>query len=378
MSVSVCIIGAGSIGLSLLFPWMRAEGHDPVLIARASRRAVTSARLERIRRERKFIVRMPDGDRSFDGVTLIEYDAANLEGVGSEAAIDALSTADVVLVSVGVGNLGDVAQLVATALRRRGGTKPLHVLAFENRHRASLELARQIDRLVAGAAGLRPVMPHVTVTDRACQSTGAGGTADVEAESYGEVVIADSARAVIGAGTRPASTGPVVTHVSDQEMELFEDRKYWFVNGTHVVLGLRAYDRGAAGFRLVDALDADGNAALLRSLHEEWIAVLAARAARCNATHPALTHASIRGYADRMFDRLRELPTWTVLNVLRELQEHRGSPREDVLARVARLLEKLDGRLASQILSGGLTCVPTPRTGLALAGAVRTIAREEW
>ncbi len=380
MALSVCIIGAGRIGLGLLYPWMVSAGNKAVLINRRAHSGSARPYRTALKTDAAYLLKGPCGEWPYGEVELQEYDPDDLGGADSRDAVAAISAANVVLVSVGVANLGQVAYLIAEGCRDAPAETPLHVLAFENRPEASAELERLVSdvlRSTPGAAA-RPVVSHATVTDRACSMEDVSGPATVKIERYGEVVVADTAASLFDPCEDLADAAPIVTVAPPKSVEFFEYRKFWLVNGTHVVLGILAEKKEGAGFRLVDVLE-DPNAALfLRGLHQEWTRVLAAHARAAGCTHPALSEEALNAFSDRIFERLGDQADWTVMNVLREFVSIIQDPLEEPLAhlsKLARLLKKFDDRLARQVQYGRQAGIPTPLTAFALAESIQAVSK---
>jgi mannitol-1-phosphate 5-dehydrogenase len=115
------IIGPGRIGCGLAGQLLRASGYEVVFVGR------TQAMVDHLNRLGQYKVRLVDSASAQEMV--VDRLRAIHNNDFSRVARE-ISEADLVVTSVGVGNISEVAPLIAAGLRRR--TTPVNVLAFEN------------------------------------------------------------------------------------------------------------------------------------------------------------------------------------------------------------------------------------------------------
>lgn len=115
------VFGAGRIGCGLAGQLLRDSGHEVVFVARSP--GIT----EHLNRVGRYCVRLVGrGEKReiiVDGIRAVS--AGKIERVAAE-----IGDADLLITSVGVGNLENISGLIAAGLARR--SVPLNILAFEN------------------------------------------------------------------------------------------------------------------------------------------------------------------------------------------------------------------------------------------------------
>ncbi|MFQ5612134.1 MAG: hypothetical protein ACE5H9_08370 [Anaerolineae bacterium] len=123
------VFGSGRIGCGFAGQLLHASGYQVVFVGRNP--AVVD-HLNRVRRYRVWLVGGPEMEEIVvDGVRAVSTAEPDL--VAAE-----MSEAELIVTAVGVGNLPDIAPLIAAGLRRR--REPTNVLAFENLVNAGLYL----------------------------------------------------------------------------------------------------------------------------------------------------------------------------------------------------------------------------------------------
>lgn len=101
-----------------------------------------------------------------------------------------------------------------------------------------------------------------------------------------------------------------------------------------------------------------------------WVQILHTAAHEQGRDIEVFTASELGAYAERMFERLRDLPDFSVRDVLKELTEL-ADPRK-----MQRLIQKLDDRLAEPVRTAsdvGVTSVPA--SGWILAKGVGTVRK---
>lgn len=305
----------------------------------------------------------------------LDYDPGHWGEEPARQCISCLEESDVVVVSVGVGQLATVARLIARSCLRPD-TPQLHLLAFENSPNASRQLLASVEEELRRITGLaecpRKLTAHAAIPDRACTRRWEGGSLVVQVESFGEILLEQSAQNLFAEIPEPAPPVPYVRYIPSEAVSLGEMRKFWLVNGTHTVLGILCAVSSQP--LLNEALTDDRISTFLRTLQGEWVRVLQTMAQGRGQNVGLFSHDELAAHAERMFDRLKDLPDFSVRDVLKELTELGRSDR--VSAALHRLLQKLDDRLAQPILAaaeagGG----PVPVSGLILARGIDTVRR---
>jgi hypothetical protein len=298
----------------------------------------------------------------------LTYDPAELDAGPAASCITRLEESDVAAVSVRAENLDNAGRLIARSCLR-SGAPPLHLLAFENVPQAGARLLKSIEtevlRLTDGVSR-REIIAHAAIPDRACMSRKLeDDVVCVEAERFGEIVLEDSARFLFPEILNPQPPVPYVRHVESDSIPLAERRKFWLVNGTHVALGVLCYDFNWT--RLNDGLSNEDVSAILHSLHEEWVQILHTAAREDGRDVEVFTATELAAHAERMFNRIRDLPDFSVRDVLKELIV--SNPTH-----MPRLMQKLDDRLAEPVRKANdFGAISVPASGWMLAKGVGTI-----
>ena len=407
--MKIALIGSGSLALGLIYPWLRElPNADVALITRAFAGKEGAVDYRPMLRDQGYKLRT--GEQSHD-VTLehelLEYDASDLAGCGSGPCVARLVASDVVIVSVGVGNLGTVGSLLASACRSQEGWSP-EVVALENLHGASSHLVRLVrDRLGAEEELAAGLTPHAAIPDRSCARKVELDSLEVVVESFGEIVVERTLGHLLPQVAEAEVPQPRVLHVSSGAVQLAEMRKLWLVNGTHTALGFLCDRFGKHVLR--HGLETEGVTELLSELHLEWVGTLSRVAAQREETDEMFKPIELTRFAGAMFERLAETPDMTVHEVLRELAdlgaEGPSSPSSvEALAEViaaeerlsvadlvstlgralvppalpsmVRLLHKLDDRLAHQLREASCFAdQEMPASGLMLSFGTGTTRR---
>jgi len=152
----VVIIGPGRIGCGYLAPVFREAGWQVVF---GTRREETAARIRRAGRFEVRVIGSSDAGANGDGggegsdERRFGVDGVDAVAIDSPAFVDAVSDADLVCTSVGVGNVGSLARPLALALAARPPSRPLDIWAVENDDSAPTLAARV--RAAADARGQR-------------------------------------------------------------------------------------------------------------------------------------------------------------------------------------------------------------------------------
>lgn len=335
----ITLLGAGSLALGLLYPWLSRQHGRLSVVTREGDYARALAE------NRSYRLRIGDHEEVQPCVEVLSYDPGEFDDPRTEACLRLLRVSDVLAVCVGAPHLRDVARLVARSLSGRE-ERPLHLLAFENSPNASKTLREwalrwaESERLdhVPGQ-----VVAHAAIPDRACKRRLDTGEYWVETESFGEIFLQDSAGSLFP--PLAASPGlPSVRVLGSGAVELAEMRKFWLVNGTHTALGVLCAEANLQ--RLSHGLDDENVSMILHELHAEWVRILAAVAHQKGLSEDFSLDA-LQHHASRLFPRLREMPDFSLRDVLKEfdlLEDPIGQ-----FAAMARLLQKLDDRLGHPV-----------------------------
>ncbi len=367
--MNISLVGSGSLALGLLYPWLQQQANGGRL-SMLTRGVSPENRL--LREEGRYWLRTPLRDVTVDlSEDLLLFNPDNLETRAARRCVDCLEGSDVVAVSVGVGQFRRVGQLIARACLQQG-LPPLHLLAFENASGASVGLRdaveTEVEKLGTGTS-MRELVAHASIPDRACKRRLDDQGLGVEVESFGEIVIEESARELFPENLDPPAPLPWVRHVPTEEVPLGERRKFWLVNGTHTALGVLCAESNRP--RLCDGLADERIQAILALLHGEWVRTLQELSLASGAPADIFATEELEAHAARMFNRLRELPDWTVRDVLRELAEMEDLTRASPA--LHRLFQKLDDRLAEAVrIANDAGGVPVPASGWMLATGVAT------
>lgn len=366
--MNISLVGSGSLALGLLYPWLSTLSDCRLSVI--SRNGENSRALKALGQYQLRIGGQPH-TASFAN-EFLTYDPENLDAPEAQTCIERLMESDVVAVSVGVGNLSKVTSLLARACTSPG-CPPLHLLAFENAPEASRKLVLEVQKALAETSGTeaaRPLVPHIAIPDRACTRRLDTDSLIIEAERFGEILLEESARPLFAEVPVPSAPIPIVRHVSSGAVSLGEIRKFWLVNGTHTALGVLCADYNLQ--LLAHGLAEPEIAGQLHDLHAEWVRVLHEVALEKGQAVGVFTSGELAAHAKRMFERLRDLPEFSVLDVLRELSDlEKADGRAKALHR---LFQKLDDRLAGAVRAaddvGGIA---VPVSGRVLATGVGTV-----
>jgi hypothetical protein len=301
------------------------------------------------------------------------YDPDRLDAEPAGICIQCLEESEVAAVSVGAGQLPRVGRLIATACLQPD-CPPLHLFAFENTPGASQQLFATIKREVAqrgGGGNGRQIIPHAAIPDRACTRKLDGEKVVVSIERFGEIVLEESARPIFGEMMgSPSPPLPYLRYIPSEAVLLGEMRKFWLVNGTHTALGVLCakFNRPL----LLDGLSDERISLILRELHGEWVQILHSIARGRGQDADVFTDRELSVHAARMFDRLHDVPNFSVREVLRELTML-GDPDQSGGA-LKRLLQKVDDRLAMAVREAGdQDSIPVPASGWITATGVGTV-----
>lgn len=366
--MNVSLVGSGSLALGLLYPWLSTLSDCRLSVI--SRDGANSRALKALGQYQLRVGGKPS-TASFSN-EFLTYDPEDLEAPEAQACVQRLKESDVAAVSIGVSQLAKVSYLLARACTE-ADCPPLHLLAFENTPGASRLLVHAIEKALeqfSGSGPARPLVAHTAIPDRACGRRLDRGSLVIETERFGEILLEESAQNLFAEVPASDSPVPIVRHVSSDAVPLAEIRKFWLVNGTHTALGvlcaehdLHLLNHGLAEARI---------AVQLQHLHAEWVQVLHELALERGQAVGVFTSEELTAHAERMFERLRDLPEFSVLDVLRELSDlETADSRAKALHR---LFQKLDDRLAGAVRAadevGG---VAVPVSGRVLATGVGTV-----
>ncbi|HEY3566883.1 MAG TPA: hypothetical protein VGP73_03030 [Thermoanaerobaculia bacterium] len=366
--MNVSLVGSGSLSLGLLYPWLSTlSGCHLSVISREGKKS------EALRASRQYVLQTGDQSRriSFSS-QFLTYDPKDLDTPDAEACVELLRESDVVAVSVGVGRLKEVSALLARACTT-SDCPPLHLLAFENTRGASRILVREIEKALEqtpGVGAARQLVAHTAIPDRACGRSLGQDSIVIRTERFGEILLEDSVPALFAEASASNPPIPIVRHVSTDAVPLGEIRKFWLVNGTHTALGVLCADQDL--HLLTHGLDETEIAVQLQDLHAEWVQVLHKLALERGQAAGVFTSEELTAHAARMFERLRDLPDFSVLDVLRELSD---LEKVDEQAKALhRLFQKLDDRLAGAVRAAGeVGGIAVPVSGRVLATGVGTV-----
>lgn len=377
----VCVLGGGSLSLGLLCPWLTKLSHVELsLITRAGLFADTLVgqrgyRLDGSPERFELDTVFPDGVHLYDPTDLTDERAAG--------CLAHLRDVDVAVVSVGVRNLPAAAALIARACMAAEDRRPLHLVAFENSPDASQRLHQQVeshrlstvDSAVDGD-GLRPIVAHRAIADRACSRALDDSEVLIRVERFSEIVLESTADKLFRVSPEHAPPQPQVRFVDPELVHLAEMRKFWLVNGTHTALGLLCY--AADRQLLLDAVEEPAIRDFVQELHREWVRVLHQWAKTTGWSGEAddlFSERSLTAHASAILDRLRDLPEFSVLNVLSELAELGGGGPLAGRA-MLRLIEKLDDRLGHQVRAAQEAArIAVPASAWMLASGLNTVRR---
>jgi mannitol-1-phosphate 5-dehydrogenase len=217
----VVIVGTGRIGCGYLAPLFSAEGWDVVLGARTESSA---QRIQAARSFRVVQVGAEDGERDEQEVRNLPAVAVDRPELG-----DAVATADLVCVSVGVANVVTLAPSLARALARR--TAPIDVWVVENanaapRLEAAVDVAATEARLCLPEVGFAGAVASVAIAR--------GGWGPGAVPEF----VGDSARVLAVDATRLSTALPSLPGVEGTcayGMRLLE--KLFVFNAGHAIAG---------------------------------------------------------------------------------------------------------------------------------------------
>jgi hypothetical protein len=370
----VCVLGAGSLSLGLICPWLAEIPHVELSLITRGGPSIDALvnhggyRLGRAGERYELDAVFPQG--------VLSYDPDDLDDESGAACLAHLRDVDVAIISVGVPNLRRVSRLIARACEDADDRPPLHLLAFENSPDASMELRDEVARRTresAATEGSRQIVAHRAIPDRACSRSIVDDQVVIHVERFSEIVLESTAGEVFRAASRPVENGPRVHLVKPALVPLAEMRKFWLVNGTHTALGLLCYANNR--HLLVEALREPEIRQIMETLHGEWIRVLYRTAQEIETfgrENELFSEESLAAHAAKLFGRLEDLPNFSVLHVLKELGElETASTRFEPMLR---LVEKLDDRLGHQVRlaqeSGG---IPVPTSASVLASGLHSV-----
>jgi hypothetical protein len=369
--MKVSLVGSGSLALGLLYPWLSTLSDCRLSVI--SRDGENSRALKAFG-QYQLRIGGQSNTASFSN-EFLTYDPDNLDAPEAQACVERLMESDVVAVSVGVSNLSKVTSLLARACMGPD-CPPLHLLAFENAPEASRKLVLEVRKALAESSGsqvVRLLVPHIAIPDRACTRRLDTDSLVIEAERFGEILLEESARPLFAEVLAPSAPNPIVRHVSSDAVSLGEIRKFWLVNGTHTALGVLCaeFNLHLLAHGLADA----GIVGQLQDLHEEWVHVLHEVALESGQAVGLFTSGELAAHAKLMFERLRDLPDWSVLDVLRELSDL-GKTDHTRAKSLHRLFQKLDDRLALAVRAADdIGGIAVPVSGRVLATGVGTVRR---
>ena len=218
----VTVFGAGNIGRGLI-GWLFGRAGWEVVFVDISAELVDLLNSEGSYR----VVEVGHGGRTTETIGRVSA----VSGTDTDRAVRAAASADVVCTAVGVGALGKVAPVIATALRQ-DGSRVGNVLACENSDpNTALLRSHMSGRSSAIPAGVG--FPE-TMVDRLVPGSAGEGLA-VEVESLFDFKIAAEG----WVGEPPGVEGFELV----PDLVLHRKKKLWLVNGLHAAaafLGLRA------------------------------------------------------------------------------------------------------------------------------------------
>jgi mannitol-1-phosphate 5-dehydrogenase len=235
--VRAVVLGTGKIGCGYLAPLLCAAGwhvvlagRDPDVVARMSSAGRYRSRVTAT--ASPVAAEAPEPGRTTD----VEGWSAVV--VGSDAFRSAVADADLVLVSVGVGNVPAAGAPLADALAARDPSRPLDVWVVENE-----VCAPDLEHAVRAAAGDRPLPPLGFAGAVAHVAVARGGWRDGGVPEF----VGDAARRLYVDGTRlvtPLPALPGVTATDDYVARLRE--KLYVFNAGHAICAYLGWLRGHA------------------------------------------------------------------------------------------------------------------------------------
>ncbi len=316
-SIKYCHIGAGKLGLGLVFPLFADRACDPIIFQRQADPENQNPIYENIRLNNKYL--------TYDGTTTTEIAAASLQYFdemapqGMSNTIEALAEADIVTVCTPTlpENLSQTLAKV-NALR----SKPAAFLVFANGEKMSSRALRKAE--TALKSQLDMFVACDVVSDRICPAIDMSGEISrVIVEPYMDVTIhADNVAHDLLVDVLGGQAGVRVTKRA-QEFEFFERRKYWLLNGTHYALASRIRTE-----KINQSLQATllNDAAALEAIESMQSEIIDAMGLYCRSKGLSedgeMNREALKIFANEVLDRLRQGPKDGTERIFRDLYNY--------------------------------------------------------
>lgn len=233
-------IGTGRLGLGFCGYFSHDLGYYTVFLNRKSE--ISSIRNKKLAEQKEYIIKYYDNTKS-EIIRLDELHVFDVESKETGLPIDLISDPNIILVTTAVGDsqLRYIAPIIANILLERSKIdlrEPLFVLACENGHRCSQKLAQEVERCLQ-------YREHVgvfadCVVDQICDRievpngrTSPSSSVVISAESYREWVIENTDERL-----KKFLDHPSIKFVPESQIDLYELRKLWLINGFHLALAV--------------------------------------------------------------------------------------------------------------------------------------------
>ncbi|MHB8858853.1 MAG: mannitol-1-phosphate 5-dehydrogenase [Thermoleophilia bacterium] len=331
MEITYCQIGAGKLGLGLVYPLFAPQAHRSILLQRPGEKESST---------RNIILKEAGQYSVAIGPTITNYlvdEFVELNDQGRELALEALVAADVIAIATGA-RTENCWELLVEADRRK--TKLCAVLVFENGVRCSTslldlmssEMKYRFENLIACDVVCDRICTEIELKD---------SQVIVHTEEFCDVTIGAKAPLKDNlANLLPGATG--VRIVSDDQLfDAYERRKAWLVNSAHYTFAALGRKKGARF--TVDMAARDENIRQhVRRMHKE-LALALLLWMNENGVEPVneLELSELLEYAQVVRQRVAAGPKDEIGRIFKPLLEYseRGSMHSDL---VGHLKEKND------------------------------------
>lgn len=222
-------IGTGRFGLGFVGYFSNKLGFSTTFLNRTAERS--RSRNEKLRVNKKYHIKYYDADQE-DAVGFDRLEFFSQEDVGHALALLRDSDTLLVTTTVGESQLPSVAPLIAQGLKERNTNAPLFLIACENGHRCSSVLARRVNAILETEQQNAVFVD--CVVDQICHGINVNEEmVTVSAESYREWIIEET-----DSQLEQQLREPRIKFVQSDQLDLYELRKLWLVNGFHLALAI--------------------------------------------------------------------------------------------------------------------------------------------
>lgn len=245
-------------------------------------------RNRKLREQKEYLIEYYDIKDKY----IVNFDDIYIFGVDLEEAVasmELISDLDTILLTTSVGSsqLQHIAPIIAGGLKNRLKSNPLFIMACENGHRCSQMLEEEVKKHLS-SQDYGGVFVDCVV-DQICHNIEVPDILKpahviVSAESYREWIVEDKGNNTL----RQILIHPLIKFVSSNQIDLYELRKLWLVNGFHLAIAVL----GVSFFKETDTRIAE----VIKSKDEELLKQL-------NGVQKELVEAFIYKDEDNIFKR---------------------------------------------------------------------------